>query len=408
MKTYFILASKNLKRKKLRSWLTLIGIFIGIAAVVSLISLGNTLKAAVNSQFDIGARDIISVQAGGVGWAGPPGSAVSTPLIEEDTNAIERIGSVEYATSRLIRTLKSEFNDKVSFISATSLPDNKRISEVFRELDISIEDLEYGRLLREGERGKIIIGNNIADGKRNGFGKDIRINDKILLNDQEFRVAGIFERKGSFTIDSVVLMSEVQLRELTNLTNEVDLISVKVKNIELIDFTKEEIEKLMRIRRNVRESEEDFTVSTPESALASVNQILLGIQIFIVIIAAISIVVGAIGIANTMATSVLERRKEIGTMKAVGARNKNIFYQFLVEAGLLGLIGGIIGVSLGIGISYLGTTSLHSFLGITTKPSIDFILIFLSLMGSFLIGAVSGIIPAMKAARENPVEAIRG
>jgi len=164
----------------------------------------------------------------------------------------------------------------------------------------------------------------------------------------------------------------------------------------------------MRIRRNVRESEEDFTVSTPESALASVNQILLGIQIFIVIIAAISIVVGAIGIANTMATSVLERRKEIGTMKAVGARNKNIFYQFLVEAGLLGLIGGIIGVSLGIGISYLGTTSLHSFLGITTKPSIDFILIFLSLMGSFLIGAVSGIIPAMKAARENPVEAIRG
>lgn len=408
MKTYFILASKNLKRKKLRSWLTLIGIFIGIAAVVSLISLGNTLKAAVNSQFDLGARDLISVQAGGVSWAGPPGSAVSTPLVEEDTNAIERIGSVEYAISRLIRTLKSEFNDKVSFISATSLPDNKRISEVFRELDISTEDLEYGRLLREGERGKIIIGNNIADGKRNGFGKDIRINDKILLNDQEFRVAGIFERKGRFTIDSVVLMSEVQLRELTNLTNEVDLISVKVKDIELIDSTKEEIEKLMGIRRNVKEGEEDFSVSTPESALASVNQILLGIQIFIVIIAAISIVVGAIGIANTMTTSVLERRKEIGTMKAVGARNKNIFYQFLVEAGLLGLTGGIIGITLGIGISYLGTTSLHSFLGITTKPNIDLILIFLALIGSFLIGAISGIIPAMKAAKENPVEAIRG
>ena len=408
MKTYFVLASKNLRRKKLRSWLTLIGIFIGIAAVVSLISLGNTLKAAVNSQFDIGSKDIISVQAGGVGWAGPPGSAVSNPLVEDDTNAIERISSVEFATSRLIRTIKSEFNDRVSFISATSLPDNKRISEVFRELDISIEDLEYGRLLREGERGKIIIGNNIADGKRNGFGKDIRVNDKILLNDQEFRIAGIFERKGSFTTDSIVLMSEVQLRELTNLTNEVDLISVKVKNIELIDSTKEEIEKLMRIRRNVREGEEDFTVSTPESALASVNQILLGIQIFIVIIAAISIVVGAIGIANTMATSVLERRKEIGTMKAVGARNKNIFYQFLVEAGLLGLIGGIIGITLGIAISYLGMSSLHSFLGITTKPSIEFGLIFFSLMGSFLIGAVSGIIPAMKAAKENPVEAIRG
>jgi len=164
----------------------------------------------------------------------------------------------------------------------------------------------------------------------------------------------------------------------------------------------------LRERRDVKIGEEDFEVSTSESILASVNQILMGVQIFIIIIASMSIVVGAIGIANTMTTSVLERRKEIGTMKAVGARNEDIFYQFFVEAGLLGFVGGLIGVLLGEGISYLGTFVLNQAIGISTKTNISWVLILGSLAGSFLIGAVSGIIPAMKAAKENPVEAIRG
>ncbi len=405
MKTYFILASKNLKRRKLRSWLTLIGIFIGIAAVISLISLGNTLKATINSQFDIGSLDIISVRAGGISGLGPAGASVSNPLLEDDVKAIERIGSVKYAISKYTRTMKMEFNDKVVFLGVTSLPDSRRINDVYEELDIITE---YGRLLKEGEEDRIVIGKNIADKIRNGLEKDLKVGDRILINEQEFRIVGILEGKGSFRTDNLILMNEKQLKELNEIANEVDLISVKVRSLEQVDFAKEEIEKLMRVRRNVKEGEEDFEVSTPEATLATVNQILLGIQIFIVIIASISIVVGAIGIANTMTTSVLERRKEIGTMKAIGARNKNIFYQFFVEAGLLGLIGGILGIILGIGISYLGTFSLNNFLGINTKPSIGFALIFFSLIGSFLIGAISGIIPAMKAANENPVEAIRG
>ena len=141
--------------------------------------------------------------------------------------------------------------------------------------------------------------------------------------------------------------------------------------------------------------------------LSTVNQILAGIQAFIVLIAFVSILVGAIGIINTMATAVLERRKEIGIMKAIGARNSDIFTQFLIEAGLLGLVGGLLGVLAGLGISYLGILGINNFTGSSVKPAINFTLVLGSLFGSSLIGAISGLAPAMNAARQNPVEALR-
>ncbi len=405
MKEYFVLASKNLRKRGIRSALTLLGIFVGIAAVVSLISLGNTLKATVNSQFDNISPDIISVQAGGISGVGAPGTGVSNPLTESDAEAIERIGSVEFAIPRSIETIMAEFNDKVSFLTVGSLPDNDRIDEIYRQQSI---EAASGRLLRANERNRILIGANLASGKNNGFEKDLKVGDELLVKEQEFRITGIIEKKGSFIVDNAVYMNEEQLRDLNNLGEEVDVITVKAKNVELVEVTKQEIEKLLRERREVKIGEEDFEVSTSESILASVNQILMGVQIFIIIIASMSIVVGAIGIANTMTTAVLERRKEIGTMKAVGARNEDIFYQFFVEAGLLGFVGGLIGVVIGEGISYLGTLALNQAIGISTKPMLSWILIFGALTGSFLIGAVSGIVPAMRAAKQNPVEAIRG
>ncbi len=405
MKEYFVLASKNLRKRGIRSALTLLGIFIGIAAVVSLISLGNTLKATVNSQFDNISPDIISVQAGGISGVGAPGTGVSNPLTESDAEAIERIGSVKFAIPRSIETIMAEFNDKVSFLTVGSLPDNYRIDDIYRQQSI---EAASGRLLRANERNRIIIGANLASGKNNGFEKDLKVGDELLVKGQEFRVTGIIEKKGSFIVDNAVYMNERQLKDLNDLGEEVDVITVKAKSVELVEVTKQEIEKLLRERRDVKIGEEDFEVSTAESILASVNQILIGVQIFIIIIASMSIVVGAIGIANTMTTAVLERRKEIGTMKAVGARNEDIFYQFFVEAGLLGFVGGLIGVIIGEGISYLGTLALNQAIGISTKPDLSWGLILGALAGSFLIGAVSGIVPAMRAAKQNPVEAIRG
>jgi len=125
-----------------------------------------------------------------------------------------------------------------------------------------------------------------------------------------------------------------------------------------MDRTKEDIEKLMRKRRDVDIGEEDFEVSTPEAMLETVNSVLGGVQAFIVIIASISILVGALGIVNTMTTSVLERRKEIGIMKAIGGTNRQVFMQFFFESGMLGFIGGLVGVVLGTLISTLGIVGL--------------------------------------------------
>jgi putative ABC transport system permease protein len=172
--------------------------------------------------------------------------------------------------------------------------------------------------------------------------------------------------------------------------------------------TKEDIEKLLRERRDVKVGKEDFSVSTPESSLDQINGILNGVKIFIAIVASISILIGAIGIINTMTTSVLERRREIGIMKAIGARNENIFYQFFVESSLLGLVGGIAGALFGTFIGFVGTIGINAWVGADIQPTINFSLIFFSLLGSFLLGGLAGISPALEAAKQNPVEVIRG
>ncbi|MBU2616233.1 MAG: ABC transporter permease [Nanoarchaeota archaeon] len=405
MKDYLVLGSKNLRRRGIRSWLTLLGILIGIAAVVSLISLGNTLQETVSSQFNIASVEVISVQAGGLTGMGPPGTGVSNPLTKQDADAIGKLSSVEYAIPQNIKTTRVEFNNIISFLSATSLPNNEMIKDVY---EINSMEVSSGRLMEKGEESVIMIGKNIADKDKNSFGKQIEVGNKLKINDVDFRVIGILEGKGSFITDNSIYINQKSLEDLTNSRDNVDIISVIPKDKDSINKAKEDIEKLLRQRRGVKIGQEDFDVSTLEAQFESINQILFGIQAFIVIIALISIVVGAIGIANTMATSVIERRKEIGIMKALGAKNENIFYQFFVEAGLLGLAGGIIGIIIGISISYLGTSGINSFLGTETKPDISFLLIFFALAGSFLVGAISGILPAMNAAKQNPVEAIRG
>jgi putative ABC transport system permease protein len=133
----------------------------------------------------------------------------------------------------------------------------------------------------------------------------------------------------------------------------------------------------------------------------------MGVQIFISIVALISVFIGAIGIVNTMTTSVLERKKEIGVMKSVGAKNQHIFLQFFIESSLLGLIGGIAGALFGTLISFLGVFGMNNFLGTELMPEINFVLIFFTLLGAFLIGGIAGIAPAIKAAKQNPVEALR-
>lgn len=401
---YAIMAIRNLRRRGTRSWLTLLGIVIGITAVVALISLGDGLKMAVNSQFGADSTEVITVQAGGVSGFGPPGSGVVNPLTIDDERALENINNVDYAVGRIIETIRVEYNSKLQIGFATNVPPGIKNSYFYENTGIEVDS---GRLLQGGDVNKIVIGNDFSVAAKSGFDRAVQVGDSMDINNNSFRVVGILKKEGSFIWDKIFLINEQELRDLAGSGENLDLIAVRVKDKNLISKTAQDIEKLMRQRRDVKVGQEDFEVSTPEAMLSTVNSILGGVQAFIVLIALISIFVGAIGIVNTMTTSVMERVREIGIMKAIGAKNSDIFFQFFIEAGLLGFVGGVIGVLIGTGIGFIGIQGINNFIGASTPFNPNLILIFGTLAGSFLIGSVSGIAPAMRAARMNPVEALR-
>ncbi len=400
---YFILAFKNLKHRGVRSWLTLIGIFIGVTAVVSLISLGNGLEIAVSSQFGITQTELITIQASGATAMGPPGESVVKPLTIKDLEAIEKISSVKIASKRILQNGKLEYNDRLIFGYIASVPSGKERDFIYEQLN---SGAIAGRLLKDSDIGKVFLGYNFYIDKA-GLEKKIIPGKKVLIQDKEFEVVGILEKVGNFMFDNAVYMNEKDMEDLFNFGEEYDVILAKPVDKKEIDKTKEDIEKTLRRTRDVKEGEEDFEVSTPEAMIKTVNEVLAAIKAFIVIVASISIFIGAIGIINTMTTSVLERKRDIGIMKSVGARNEDIFFQFLIESSLLGLVGGVVGALIGTLIGVFGTIGIANWLAVDIKPSVDIMLIVFTLLGSFIMGGLAGIAPAMSAAKQNPVDALR-
>jgi putative ABC transport system permease protein len=268
-------------------------------------------------------------------------------------------------------------------------------------------EAEEGRMLKDGDRNKIVLGNNFK--KEDIYGKPIRIGDKVNINDIKFEVVGILKKKGSFIWDNIVLMEEEDLLEhLRENDDEVDIIAVKVKDEDYIKETKQDIEKLLRKERDVKEGEEDFEVESPESSLESLNSTLFAVQLFVYIIASISLFVGGIGIMNTMYTAVLERTKEIGIMKSIGAKNSDIFSIFLIESGILGMVGGLIGILLGLGFAYGLAAAGRAALGVELiQAQVSIGVIIGSLVFSFVLGTVFGVTPAYQASQLQPVESLR-
>ncbi|KYK26627.1 hypothetical protein AYK26_07325 [Euryarchaeota archaeon SM23-78] len=400
---YFRIAFRSLAKRRLRTYLTMIGIFIGIAAVVSLIGLGQGLRIAITSQFGFLGTDILSVQAAGVNL-GPPGSGAVNPLTSDLVDKIEKINGVDMAFARYIDTGTMEFNDEQVIGYFGSVPEGDR-RKAFEEM--SNLKAEQGRLLRDDDRKGVVLGNDFS--KDDIFGRGVSSGDEITINDMEFKVVGIIERKGSFTIDQVVLMNEQTMFDFIETdVDEVDVIAVKVKDEKQIDDVQEKIEELLRKERDVDIGEEDFEVQSPQAILESLDSTLFAVQLFITIIALISLLVGGIGIMNTMYTAVLERTKEIGIMKAIGARNSTIFTLFFIESGFLGMVGGGIGIALGLifayGLAAIGRLALGSEL---IQANVSGGLIFGALMFSFVLGTVFGVLPAYRASKLNPVDSLR-
>jgi putative ABC transport system permease protein len=381
----------------------MLGVFIGIAAVISLISLGQGLQTAINSQFSSLGTDKLIIQNTQTSF-GVPGSTGITKLTSHDVSIIERVNGIKEVIPRLIRPVKLEFNKALQFGYLADIPNNKKqVDLIYQTLNVKIQE---GKLLSAGERGKVVLGNSYTD--ENLFEKEIKVGDNIKIQGRDFQVAGILKKASSFQVNYVILMNVDDMKDLLNIEDEVDMITVQVADEKQIEQVASNIEKEMRRDRKEKVGEESFSVQTPTSALGAANTILNVVNIILIGIASISLLIGAVGITNTMYTSVLERTKEIGIMKAVGAKNSDILKVFIIESGLLGLVGGIIGVILGLSLAFSASFAANSYFGENLFTiALNYPLIIGAIVFSFLLGTLAGVLPAIQASKLNVVDAVR-
>ena len=399
---YVTLALRNIRKRGIRSWLTMLGIFIGIAAVVSLISMGSGLREAITGQFGELGADKLVVQNAETGF-GPPGSTAVKKLTSHDLDIVKRVSGVEMAIPRLLRPATVEFNDEVTYGFLASITDDRKEVELIYEA-LGLE-LGSGRLLTAEDRGKVIVGADYVDSV---FDKEIRVGSRLIIQGESFQVVGILKKASSFIVNSVLIMPEADMKKILSIDDEIDLIAVQVTDEDKSEQIATDIEDAFRKDRKLKKGQEDFTVQTPQQSLQAINTILAIINIVIVGIATISLLVGGIGITNTMYTSVLERTKEIGVMKSIGAKNRDVLGIFLVESSLLGFVGGVVGAIIGLGMAYLISFAVNSaFTGLTFNITLSWPLIIGSILFALVVGTISGIVPALQASRMKPVEALR-
>ena len=395
---------------KLRSWLTIIGIFIGVAAVVGIISLGQGLQASVNSQIQGLGQDVITISSGGGRAVGPnEGSrslTPSVPLSDKDILAIKLVSGVKEIDSIISGRSVVRYQEQNASLSIHG--DSSGVLKDFITVSIA-----SGRFLSSGEVKSIVIGDSIS---KKVYKSTLEVGYIVYINDRPFRIVGILQPSSGFgSNDNVVYMSNKDAREVLNNTltlnaNQYSSINVKVSNVGLVNETSNKIQQALSNSRHSTPGKEDFSISSPQALQDRFSSITAGITLFLGIIAGVSLFVGGIGITNTMFTSVLEKTKDIGVMKAIGAKNSDILLIFLFNSGMLGLVGGVLGIIGGVAISYI-IPSLGISLGIgrgaTATSVISWGLLSFALAFSIIIGMLSGAIPAYRASKLKPVEALR-
>lgn len=398
---YFQIAFKEAKRRKLRSFLTLVGIFIGIAAIISLITLGQGLENAISNQFSQLGKDKLFILPKGGFW----GMGASVQLSEDDLETIKQASGIKVAAGEGYSFARYEFSEMVqyNFVYGIPLLSSEEIKLVSESMAWKIIQ---GRMLESGDKYKIVLGNEYT--KSDLFDTRVELGDKIKVQNQDFKVVGLLEKIGSPPDDKSGIIPIDVHQELFSTGKKYGFIIAQVQLGEDPAKVAEEAKKELREEHNLDEGEEDFSIETPENLMATFSVILDIVQIVLIGITAISLLVGGIGIMNTMYTAVLQRTKEIGLMKAVGARNSQIMLLFLIESGLYGFVGGLLGVIAGISLAKIAERVLQEFLGPAFMAiEINWLIVGGALLFSFLIGVLSGIAPARRASRLNPVDSLR-
>jgi len=406
------MAIRSLLANKLRSALTMLGMIIGVGAVIVLMSVGAGLQNMITSTFEELGTNLLNVQPTNPDAPGIFGTlygASQASLTMNDAEAMSRIRSVTVVapTNENFVKLIAGNEDTTSVIHG-STPGYQQAfgytiasGQFFTERHIARKDTV------------VVLGSKVAEDL---FGSNDPIGQKVKIKDKWFTVIGVLEPKGvgffGFSLDEVAVtpITTYQARLFSQKTpsgeDAVQSIAVQLASAEVIDEAKEDIENLLRKRHRIAEDkDDDFSVVSMEQMLGEFETITLALTVFLGLIGAISLLVGSIGIMNIMLVSVTERTREIGLRKAIGAKRRDILMQFLLEAAMLSLVGGAIGLTFA-WVTAWGISQIDLG-GFTISAVVSPFIVIVAISVSVFIGLASGIYPAMRAARLNPIEALR-
>lgn len=398
-KESFLMAWASLIANKLRSILTMLGIIIGVAAVIALVSIGNGVKQDIQDSISSLGSNLLMVMPGAPRTPGVRPTAGSQKTLKvSDYEAIAKLDGVKAASPYTAGSYVAIYQSKNWTTSVSGVNYNFQ--------DVNNWNMEEGRFISEKNvqnRERIaVVGQTVV---KNLFAGEDPVGKEIRVKNIPFRVIGVLESKGNGTMgndqDDAIFIPYTTAMERVEGVDYLRMVYVVAKDESGIDRLQSDIENLLRVRHGIKDPELDnFNIQNMKSIMDTMEQTTGTLTLFLGAVAAISLVVGGIGIMNIMLVSVTERTREIGIRKALGATYNVIVTQFLIEAVVISLMGGIIGIALGIGASHL----IGTFSGMSTVISIPTII--LSFGFSMAIGLVFGIYPARKAAKLNPIDAL--
>lgn len=402
---YIKMAVQNIRANKGRSFLTMLGIIIGIASVIAIVSIGEGTKNQMNSEIDgIGGGQIaVSVSNDAI--------TESEFITAEDVQAVREIDTVEgvnVSESYDGETVTGKGN--FSIMLTAEGPDAKLLNN---------SEMKYGNYFGENEieEGKNVCVISDADAKRL-FGTDdvVGMNLDITCYDssKSFRIMGVTTQKEngtfvSYTYDGMPVTVNIPYSSMEDLVGATDeFYSLTIQGDKTLDsqIIADQVVHVLE-KRHQCAGEEYFQVQSFQDVMQSMNEMLGMVTAFISFVAGISLLVGGIGVMNIMLVSVTERTREIGIRKSLGAKTSSIMLQFLAEAAILTVIGGLIGIILGILAAYGICSFMSGSIGMTITPGISPTVIFAATLFSCAVGVFFGIYPAKKAARLSPIEALR-